>query len=701
VKTGLKTYINNKLFLLILLIYSDLPAQIPLNGFCRYNRISVDSGYQALFPMNFNNDPYTDLILFNPARRNLSLIQGDSINVFKGKNQQNFKYRISELKNLSYGDIYSRSHIFVSRKDRTAGVINFNETGNIYILDEIKFQSYPERIDVSDIDNDKALEALISGPSFDGLSMLQINKGKIKESVVVKGVSYKDAVFTNLDSDNFPDIAALNIFSYSIDLYLNNSRGEFRFSRSISTGSLPYSFSSTDIDLDYYDDIIWGEKGKVIISYGSPVFPFEEETELTARYNPHLFVTGDFNRDGHIDLIYADTTSGIIAAFFATEERHFAEELILFQKKDAVSIAALYSKFFNGIAVLGKDGSLYLINEALSISEEINLIAGIKPGAVNYFDFLNNGITDICYIDENIPSINFIIRNSEGVPEKVYQYKLHSVFREITVDNSSKETKSFYCWTKGEKLIEIIQADFKQNRFKKNSIYASGKIEDLKIQTIANRPAIVHVSYRNNGGIGINVFEYHDFRYVKADYKDFALNVENISSFVAGREKGVFTWQKRDRLGLYFHNIKEISKQQRVGEILPGEVLLAYNADIFNNELPSQISYIKRDTTILIVTAGKRINLHNHQRNSFLSERDQFYSYERKLGGLRQLMVYIYKNKSLNRITLFNKGKDLILSELISGINVNRYFIRNMSLQNYHIVYSDSEENCITIRRIQ
>jgi hypothetical protein len=700
VKTGLKTEANKYIILFILLLNYTSSAQIPLNGFCKYNKFDSEPGYQSILPLNYNNDSYTDLLLFHNSQKNLLLMEGDNTGSFTRQSTITFRHPVSTVRNLSITGGYSRSYIAVSRKNRTASVFNFNEDGRLFILDEIKFNSYPERIDIGDVALDQSPDVLVSGSSFDGISILHIKSGKITETKAVKGNAYRYAVFTDFNNDGYPDITAVNLFDKSIDFYSNNTRGRFTISRSVPLTSLPLNFNSTDIDLDYFEDIIWSEKNRINIIYGDVHSDYEESVSLTTKYTPHILVTGDFNKDGNIDIVYADTVAGSVSVFFSSGERQFFEEHLLLKKKNITSIVPYYSKFITGIAAYSSDGSVYMISNLQLLGDDVSLSAGIKPGVLIHFDYLNNGINDIAYIDEEGPTLNLIIRANTGIPELLYKYMLHYPHQEITTDNYSGEIKVFYCWSRGEKLIEVITADFGEGKLSRNSLYATEKIHDLKIKPVKGKPAVIYAAYiKEDKSAGANIFEFYDFRYTRVDYSAFAVDVEDITPYISNNEEGFYTWQKRGLLRLYYHNIRNLVDSKNLGELRIGESVVSFTADILNTGTPTQIAYIKGGNTF--VTAGDKLNIIRSTGTPAIDNNYQFWAGEIRSGGLKRLFVYIPEKKSLQRVTLYNRGKDLILSELISGININRYFVKNMGVVDYHVIYSDSEENCITIKRIK
>jgi hypothetical protein len=697
VKTDLKIFGNKSYLLLIFICNYNLFGQIPVNGFCKYNSYKSDSGFTSILPLNYNNDSYTDFLLYNNNNSKISLIEGNSAGIISRGVIMDFKSGISNIKNLSFGEIYSQSYVYVSRVSRTAGILNLKNDGRFFLIGEYKFDSYPEKIDVADCDNDQSPEVLVSGPAFNGISLLNIKNGKIFHKQIVGGIPFKDALFIDLDNDGFQDIAGINIFRKTIDFYTNTRRGNFRYTRSVELNSIPSLFHTTDLNLDYYEDIVFTEKKSIVIYPGDGFSSYERRIQINTKYQPHLMVNGDFNNDGNIDIVYADTVTGIVSVIFAEEDFTFSEEYILFQKENITSLVPYYSKFIKGISALTNTGNIYTVTGLFSFSDDVSITSGIKPSGINYFDYKNDGIADICFIDEYDGNINFILRNNAGIPDKIFSKKLHFPQKEIITDFTNKE-HVFYLWTSGEKLIEIITADFSIGKIDRNSVYATEKIHDLKIQKVKDGNAAIYAGFIKEGSAGASVFSYHDFRYNKTDFIIEVSDAVDISPFFSDRETGFFIWHKKDKLSLNlsYYNINKPGERQNIGYLPEEEVIAAVRPNSSNN-----IFFTGSRSGQIVSIIGKKMS-RVPLPDSITTASSQWLLYmEKEDQGVGNLYMYLPGKKNLHLITLFNRGKNLILSELISGISIRRYFVKNLSNPGLHLVYTDPDENCITLKRLK
>ena len=171
-KIGLKIEQELKILLFIVVFISfNASAQIPINGFCKHQSFKIPPGYTSVKSVNFNKDTFNDLIIFNNSTKKYLSIEGtekgfSKIRVYK------IPFEISKFKSISTKYFRGKYFSFVSRKNRSVGIISFNKYGKIEIKKLLKFNSYPENLDVADINNNGRSELLISGSAFEGLSII-------------------------------------------------------------------------------------------------------------------------------------------------------------------------------------------------------------------------------------------------------------------------------------------------------------------------------------------------------------------------------------------------------------------------------------------------------------------------------------------------------------------------------------------------
>ncbi len=233
-KTGLKIELSKaEIIFCLFLLTQDIFSQIPINGFCKYNDIKVDSGYTSFFALNYNGDSYADLFLYNSNDKKSVSFLGDNSGSFNKDYEDNLPFEISQLQNVRAKNGMIQEYAFTSRKTRQVGTLKFTEKGKPEIESKIELKSYPENLSIGDIQNDGKSEMLVSGSSFEGLSIIFNRDKNLIEKKIIDKTVFSSSVLTDLSNDGELDIAAFNVFTNSINFFYNIGGNDFKKVRSI------------------------------------------------------------------------------------------------------------------------------------------------------------------------------------------------------------------------------------------------------------------------------------------------------------------------------------------------------------------------------------------------------------------------------------------------------------------------------------
>ncbi len=465
-RTDLRTGLNilSVLFTVFFLCGEIFP-QVPINGFCKYNSFEADSGFSALFTLNFNKDSYTDLVLYNPADKIIITLTGAKNGGFVAPRSSMLPLAITSIQNVSEKKSKTKRYAVISRAGRKAGIVSFTTKGKAYLSSYINFDSYPENISCADIDGNGNDEILVSGPAFNGLSVLSLFGRKIIDKKIVSNTSFSDAVFADLSNDGQNDIAAFDIVSGNMNFYYNMGGKNFEKVRSIPIPGTVRCLKAIDMNLDNYQDLIFAAGKSIEIIYGDSASSYLRDVKINTDFKPDKLIIGDFNKDGKMDIAYINKNEGMLSVLFARSDHGFYPEINYLRKPGLVDAVPFYSRFINGITAVSSIGYVYTISNLPSISENVNLAVTTDPGAINYFDDSNNGINDICYIDNFSKSLNLLVRNNAGIPSLLYSYKLFDSHKSILADTISPNKKIFFFYTIGENIIDEIKYDLGSNDF--------------------------------------------------------------------------------------------------------------------------------------------------------------------------------------------------------------------------------------------
>ncbi len=691
----------NFLFFLFLLSCNAYP-QVPINGFCRYQESNVDSGYQNLFSLNYNEDSYTDLLFFNPAGKSITAIDGSQNAAFGSSHTYNIGEEFSVIQYLRDRNNKITGYAFISRKQSNAGVLRFNKDGYPVEESKLNFNTYPENLSTADVNGDGVPELLVSGSAFDGLSLIYQEK-KLREKKISEKTSYAEAVFADLNNDGYPDIAAFEMFSNKLQFLYNNSKGNFNKVREIPFSGAVTSLQSADLDLDSYTDLVFTEDKSIIIYYGDFTSSYEDTVVIDTKYGVDKIVTGDFNRDGLIDIAYINKHEGTLSLIFGKEERKFYPELLYFKKSSLADFIPYYSKFINGIVLLNDEGKYFLVSNLASIADKVSLVAGAYPTAVTFYDRGNNSINDICFIDSFNKSLNLIIRDNSGIPETWFPIPLFENENTLAVNNKLPDQKTFFCFTRDKKLIEVITVDLAKNKFQRNSLYAPGKIKDLKYNEVTGR---LYTAFVKDSSLGVTTFinekkqyQYYTFAGLRKNVSDAALSIYN--------KPEVFYAVEDTNLVIGERFLEAESKNAEFETNLKdGHGVILYAGNFLNKDNSALYGFLRtKDKNDLIFFLGPdafTVSGKNSQSQGLrIKDKNQLFFGTLRFNGRQKVCYFNPVQQNIKSLELTDGNQTIMRRLLMENVNSRSFFIKNMNSRKYHVVYIDENENCITIRELK
>ncbi|HEY4755288.1 MAG TPA: VCBS repeat-containing protein [Ignavibacteriaceae bacterium] len=704
-KIGLKIELNavSFLFLFFFLPFEVLP-QIPINGFCKLNLYQFSPGYSKIFSLNYNSDSYSDLILYDPSLKKMAAISGEKNERFAKEEYFDFPFHISNLAPIREKNNEIKKYAFTSRKNLTAGICEFSSDGKPRVTHQLNFKSYPEKLSTADIDGDFHQEILLSGSAFEGLSILNFEGKNLNERIVKSKGSYSQAIFINLSNDGFPDIAAINLLNNSLEFLFNDGRGNFKVVRTMNFYNKVRNLHSFDMDLDSYHDLVFLEGNKLKIMYGDFQSSYSKQIEIETKYPPNDFIIGDFNKDGNIDFAYLNTDVSIVSVVFAESDYKFFAEIPILYKEGIKNIIPFYSKFIDGLAIISDDGALLTNTVLSSMSPNIDISLSIKPTVISNFDANSDAINDICFIDSFDRSLKLVVRSNAGIPSNYFSIPLHGNPNQIAFKNFSKQSTTFFCYSVSKKLVEVIEVEFNTGKITRSEFYTARPIADVK--PVLNDHQMVFVSSLVNNRLTLEIFEKEESWKLLADYNISEKAISADLSTLRGVK--LFFWnQIGDSIKLFKKTfLPEEMKAEFLLNIKMKNIsnFLTVVDDFHNLDKESIISFVESDEKpYILVSHDGSVNsfdVEEVKKNLIVRDLNQLFVSEIKPNGTRRLIVNNYNSQNIYRLNILRKGKKIVFSKIIDKINTEKFFVRNMTVNNYHLVYLNQTKECISIRQI-
>jgi len=699
-KTGLKTDLNKFKYFLFFILFSDfILPQIPINGFCRLNSFATDSGYSNVFSFNYNNDEYSDLLLFNINDKKALLYAGESGIKFKLKKEIILPLEISKIEPVLSGSNFIDSYAFISRKNKSFGIYKFSSKGKPDLISKIKLDSYPANISIADMNDDSNYVYLVSGNGFDGLSIIKQKNNKLEEIVIDKNRSYQNAVFIDFNSDNYQDVVALNSIENKLHFLFNNTRGTLKELRTIELNEDVLSLKIFDFNYDSFKDIIVSTKSSIIFYFGDASSSYRQFVSIKTSLPADEFVIGDFNRDGYFDINYINKSDGIITTIFSKDFISFYPELIHKKSIGLTEVIPYFSKFLYGTAYINKNGSISILSTVVSMSDEQDLAVGIEPDLISSFDNGNNGIVDFAFTDNYDGRLKFILRNAAGLPEIFYSINLFEDHNNITLFENAKTIKTFFLYSEGKRKIESVEIDFEKFSFKRDHLYAEGSIRDLLVKKNAIDNPEISIAFEKNKKINYQFFTKTTLQYSQSLAMDISSNW--LSPIIISAEKpAIAYWYKDDEhLNLDIVNVNNMSKQTIANLEYQNSSIISRSFFDNTNSSVNYVSLICGGGRIYLVKGDKEVSVYSTKsiKNDFrITDKKQLF-----FGKNNPVFVYDDKQKNIYGLFTSRNGKNLSVKKLISEIDIKNYSIQNFDKRNYSLIFTNNKNGVIGIRQLQ
>ena len=700
-RTALKTGLSKfKTLLLFVLLSEIIFPQIPFKGFCKLNSFSIDSGFTKIFSFNFDQNEHSDLLVFNPIEKKAKIFIGSAGTKFISDKTISLPLEVSVIEPIILPNNMIETFAISSRKQRSFGIYKFSSTGNPSIITKLKLDSYPENISIKSNGTDGYSEFLISGNSFNGLSIISYQKNSLKEKKITQNRLFQNAQFIDINSDGFEDIAALNSIENKLHLFFNNSRGDYNELRYLSFSDDVLSMKVFDINYDQFKDLIISTTSGVTIYFGDAAASFSKSVQVKTEYFVDKFIIGDFNRDGFFDINYINTDEGIISTIFAKEFYSFYPELIHKKKKGIIDVIPFFSKFVYGAAFLNMSGEVNILSAVSSMSDDQQLAIGIEPNLITSFDHIDNGIVDFSFTDEFDKKLKFIIRNTAGLPEKIYEIKLYEDHTKLLEFSNSKSVKTFFLFSTDKRVIEAIEIDFEKYSFKRRFHYAEGPIQDLTIKTDNKGVAELFILYSKNEILNLQVITKTAINYNQKLYTDLSSNWFNPFLFFEERLT-IGYWQfESDLIKLNFLNLNEKERNpfNKLKLNRNNQLLISSSNKLSGKESFNFSGLFINEEEVYLVTGRNEPKLYRakNTKNGFrIPDKNQLF-----FGKTNSIFVYNSELKALTEFTTSKHNDQLFMADKINDIELSNYTIQKLDQRNFHLIFTNNKSGNIEVRQL-
>lgn len=678
-----------KTFLLFLFFNQFIYSQIPVNGFCKIEEIKVPKSISKIFPFDFNNDGFKDLIVFNPNEKNYFSITAKDIKAYNSPVYHFTSNKISIIKTQS--DIYLGKKVAaLINNSKEISILSFSKNGSINFDNRLKLSGSCSSLDVSKNSFGKT-EIIATGVGTDGIKIFNENKTKLNLYENIKGKIFSHLIYFDLNYDAFDDIVAFDINSNSLVFYYNNRFGDYDEQRSIGLKGLICDLQTADINSDRFTDLILNIEGKLNFFLGDSVSSFQKSTKFIFEDEKVKdFSILDFNGDGINDLAFISEAQNEIKISFGKGNNDFYRPISYLKKDNLNQIAAFFDRGGRKLSAVTSDGFVFIISKIFLNNDENRVSISNNVVDIASFDYLNDEYKDICWIDSS-NKLNLALSERKNLFTQLYQIELQTNIDKLIVDDTKPDTKVYVAYKHHSNNIEITKFNFKTGKADKKIIYTKYPIEELKIfgDKFKDKFSLNAVTKKNNDTY-LEKIEFINFDLLKSELLKIASDIIISSLSVYGGTKISYFIKRFNYYELFISYLSNNSKKDvsrlsfNLSENDKINISLAKVEQLFARSNPFLSLISINNKSVLYIFTDKRNFRYN--LNYKIGSSSKLYCIVNNLS----LDVFFVNDKNKLIKLVFDEQFKLILTEELKLNNeFKKYFLEKIHLQNKYLIFSD------------
>ena len=464
---------NNKHLELVVVLWGsgDIAVLTEYNAAQFTNQTTYPTG-SALQPFSisvgdFNRDNQSDIVVANSGADSLSILFRSDSGTFDTEKiypiGPNFspQYVITcDFNRDNQMDIVS-----VNSKNNSISVITGEGNGTfakqrVYSTGD---NSNPYAVATGDLDNDNRMDFVVANEGSNSIGIFYgFNYTSFQSQWTYRSVDIiapSGIVVGNFNYDNGLDIGVTYSTSNNICIFLGSGNGSFSNGTIYSTGngSQPHGISTGDFNKDGRLDIVVANSGTnevgVLLSYGNGSFASITTYSTGASSTPIAVVVDDFNNDSRLDLVVANYGNNSVGILLGHGNGSFSDVIIYSTGVGSTPRCVAVGDFTNdgsldiAVTILNIDGVGIFLGNGNGTFRNLTIFPigeSSQPWWITVGDFNSDNQLDIAIAMSNNNNVGILLGCGNGTfaPLLTYSTGTGSLPKYVRVGDFNNDNKS-------------------------------------------------------------------------------------------------------------------------------------------------------------------------------------------------------------------------------------------------------------------